>query len=50
MGEKRNPYRMLVCIPEGKRTIGRPRLRWEVNIEMDIRGIDWSGMSWIDLA
>jgi hypothetical protein len=25
MGEKRNPYRILVGIPEGKRPLGRPR-------------------------
>jgi hypothetical protein len=28
MEEKRNPYRKLVGKPEGKRSLGRPRLRW----------------------
>jgi hypothetical protein len=31
--------------PEGKRPLGRPRRRWEDNIE-----IGWGGMEWIDLA
>jgi hypothetical protein len=28
MGEKRNAYRLLVGMPEGKRPLGRPRRRW----------------------
>jgi hypothetical protein len=26
------------------------RLRWEDNVEMDLRDIGWDGMYWIDLA
>jgi hypothetical protein len=29
MEEKRNPYRVLVGMPEGKTPLGRPRCRWE---------------------
>jgi hypothetical protein len=36
--------------PEGKRPLGRPRRTWEDNIRMDLRGIGWGGMDWIDLA
>jgi hypothetical protein len=36
--------------PEGKRPLGRPRLRWEDNIKMDTRDLGWGGMGWIDLA
>jgi hypothetical protein len=36
--------------PEGKRPLGRPRRRWVDNIKMDLRGIGWDGMDWIDLA
>jgi hypothetical protein len=36
--------------PEGKRPLGRSRLRWVDNIKMDLRGIGWGGMDWIDLA
>jgi hypothetical protein len=35
---------------EGKRPLGRPRLRWEDNIMMDIQEIGCGGMDWIDLA
>jgi hypothetical protein len=31
-GEKRNAYRLLVGKPEGKRPLGRPKLRWVDNI------------------
>jgi hypothetical protein len=50
MGEKRNPYRILVGKPEGKRPLGRPRRRWVDNIKIDLRDIGWDGMDWIDLT
>ena len=34
MGEGRVVHRFLVGKPEGKRPLGRPRRRWENNIEM----------------
>jgi hypothetical protein len=37
-------------MPEGKRPLGRPRLRWENDIKMDIREIGWGRMDWIDLT
>jgi hypothetical protein len=49
-GEKRNAYRILMEKPEEKRPLGRPRLMWVENIKMDLRGIEWDGMDWIDLA
>jgi hypothetical protein len=39
IGEKRNTYRILMGIREGKRPLGRPRRGWEDNIKMDIRDI-----------
>jgi len=36
MGEERGAYRVLVRKPEGKRPLGRPRLRWVDNIRMDL--------------
>jgi hypothetical protein len=36
--------------PEGKRPLGKPRRKWEVNIKMDPREIGWDGMDWIDLT
>jgi hypothetical protein len=49
MGRKRNAYRILVGMPEGKRPLGRPRRRW-MDIKMDLREIGWDGMHVIDLA
>jgi hypothetical protein len=37
MKEITNVYRILVDKPEGKRTLRRPRLRWEDNIKMDLK-------------
>jgi len=34
MGERRVVYRVLVGKPEGKRSLRRPRCRWEDNIKM----------------
>ena len=38
MGEKRGAYRVWVGRPEGKRTLGRPRLEWKDNVETDLKG------------
>ena len=35
-GESRGVYRVLVGKREGKRSLGRPRRRWEDNIKMDL--------------
>jgi len=35
MGEDRGVYRVLVGKQEGRRPLGRPRLRWVDNIRMD---------------
>jgi hypothetical protein len=50
MGEKRNAYRILVGMSEGKRPLGRPRHRKVDNIKMDRREMGWDGFDWIDLA
>jgi hypothetical protein len=39
MGAKRNAYRILVRMPEGRRPLGRLRHRWVDNIKMDLREI-----------
>ena len=44
MGERRCVYRVLVGKPEGKRPLGRPRLRREDNIEMDLQEEGCGGM------
>jgi hypothetical protein len=50
MGEERGAYRVLVGRPEGKRSLGRPRRRWEDNIKMDLGEIGFDGANWIRLA
>jgi hypothetical protein len=40
-GDKRNTYR------KARR---KNTTRWVDNIKMDLRGIGWGGMDWIDLA
>ncbi|KAJ4434696.1 hypothetical protein ANN_23264 [Periplaneta americana] len=50
MGESRNAYRMLVGRPEGKRPLGSPRRRWEDNIKMDMREVEYDDRDWINLA
>jgi hypothetical protein len=41
---------MLLGRPEGKRPLGRPKLKWVDNIKRGLREIGWGGMDWIDLA
>jgi len=40
----------LVGKPEGKRPLGRPRLRWEDNIKMDLQEVRCEGRDWFDVA
>jgi hypothetical protein len=51
MGEGRGVYRVLVGKPEGKRPLGRPRCRWEDNIEMDFQEVLGGGCGdWMERA
>jgi hypothetical protein len=50
IGEKRNMYGLLVGKQEGKRQLGRPRLRWVDNIRMDLGEVGWGDVDWIGLA
>ena len=50
MGEGRGVYSVLVGKPEGKRTLGRPRRRWEDKLGWICRKWDvrvWPGSSWL---
>jgi hypothetical protein len=44
MGERRDAYRALVGKPAGRRPLGRPRRRWEDNIKMDLREVEWGSV------
>jgi hypothetical protein len=50
MREGRGVYRVFVGTPEGKRPLGRPRRRWEGNINMDLRETGIDVANWIRLA
>jgi hypothetical protein len=50
MGERRGPYRGLVCTPEGRRTLGIPRCRWENIVKIGLQQVRGEGMVWIDVA
>jgi hypothetical protein len=47
MEENMNTYRVLAAKPERRRPLGRPRLRCEGNIKMDLRVLGWGVMDWI---
>jgi hypothetical protein len=50
MGKKSLVCRVLVWKREGKRSLGRPRRRWEDNIIMDLQEVGYWRMDWIELA
>ena len=50
MEERRSVYRVLAGKPEGKRQLGRPKLRLKENIKMDLKEVGCGGMDWIELA
>ena len=40
---------VLVGKPEGRRPLGRPKLRWEDNIKMDLQEEGCGRIDWIEL-
>ena len=50
MGEDRGVHRVLVGKPEGKRSLGRPRCRWEDNIKMGLQEVGGGRGDWMELA
>jgi hypothetical protein len=49
MGE-RDAYRVSVGNPEGKRPPGRPRRRWEDNINVDLQEVGCGGMDRLNIG
>ena len=43
-------HRLLVGKPEGKRSWGRHRRRWEDNIKMDLQEVGRGCVNWMELA
>ena len=50
MEEGRGVQKVLVGKPEGKRSLGRPRRRWEDNIKMDLEKVGRGCGDWMELA
>ena len=50
MGESIGVYRVLLGKTEGKRALGRPRLRWKDIIKMDLEAVGFGDMDCIELA
>jgi hypothetical protein len=45
-GDKRNTYRIFVGNPEGKRSLERPKSRWEDNTKLELKRNrnGWNGL------
>jgi hypothetical protein len=53
VGEGRGVNMILVGRPEGRRQLGRPRRRWEDNIEIDLQEVGWgtwTGLIWLRIG
>jgi hypothetical protein len=50
VGERRGIYRILVGKHEGMRPLGRPKRRWEDNINLDLQEVGCGGMVWFEQA
>ena len=48
MEEGRSALKILIGKPTGKRPLGRPRRRWEVNIRMNLEEIGTKAGNWVD--
>ena len=50
MEEGRGVHKVLVRKPEGKRSLGRPRRRWEDIIKMDLEEVGRGCGDWMELS
>jgi hypothetical protein len=49
-GARRDAYRALVGKHEGRRPLERPWRRWENNINMELREVEWASIDWSDVT
>ena len=49
-GEVRGVHRVLVGKPERRRPLGRPRQKWEDNIQINLQEVRGSRGDWMELA
>jgi hypothetical protein len=47
---ERGVNRVIVGKPEGKRSLGRPRRRWEDSIKMDLQEVGEGRGDWMELV
>jgi hypothetical protein len=50
MEESRSGFYIITGIPAGKRSLVRPRHRWDDNIRMDLKEIGINTRNWVDSA
>ena len=50
MGRRKGANNVFMGKPEERKQLGRPKHRWEANIEIDLQELNRWGMAWIDLA
>ena len=50
MNERTGVYRVSMGKPNGRTPLGRPRLRWEDNIKMDLGEVGRGCGDWMELA
>jgi hypothetical protein len=50
MGQKRSADKVLVGKFKSKKSLGKPRCRWDSNIKTDLKEIGWEGVDWTHLA
>jgi hypothetical protein len=50
VGDNKNVYVVFMGILEGKGSLGRRRLRWKDDIEMDLKELGWKDVNAIQLA
>jgi len=50
IGSNRNAYRVLVEKTQRNKPLGRPRRRWEENIEVNLKEKAWERVDWIHVA
>jgi hypothetical protein len=49
-GAMRNAYKIFGRKPEGKKTLGRYRRRWDDNIKMDLKEVGFGDVDWSHMA
>jgi hypothetical protein len=49
-GERHSLRKILQCCTTSKRLLGRPRRRWEDNINMDVHEVGGGSGDWMELA